>query len=281
MTEFDHLVIAVRDMDAAVSEFRTLGFHVVAGGHHEKSGTFNSIIPLPCGYLELLAVDDADLARSSSHRGAVLVDYLESVGGGFVGVAVHADDITAVGSALASLPTDPPAQIQMTRRRPDGRLIWWELVIPQEVAWRRPWPFFIRWPEDLRNRAASAQPNGVDSVARLTMFAEDVEGVRTMYDSSGLPTHPCAGGFTSSLVTDRCSTAIDVIGAAEAEASGLPRRFHEGIMAVELRVVDKVGFSKVTQLIRQSGLGHAVGDVFIEVELDSLAGHVLRLRRLD
>ena len=277
MSDVDHLVIAVRDMQGAVSEFRALGFDVMDGGRHEWSGTCNSIITLPCGYLELLAVEDADLARSSSRRGAVLVDYLRTVGGGYLGVAVAAD-IDTVVSDLSALPSHPPARVEMTRRRSDGRVISWELAIPNAVAWRRPWPFYIQWPGSPPNRRATEQPNGVDSVTRLTMRARDVEAARTLFEASGLPTWSSTAGFHSRLARGRCSTAVDMINAGPGGSPDLPPRFREGIVEAELGVVPDGGIAVLTERLRQAEFRCRSGDASVEVRLESLAGQTLRFR---
>jgi len=56
----DHIVHAVRDLDAAVELYRRLGFQVGARNRHPQSwGTQNNIVQLPGTYVELLAIADA------------------------------------------------------------------------------------------------------------------------------------------------------------------------------------------------------------------------------
>ncbi len=55
---FDHAVIAVQDLDAAMAAYRDLGFAVTPGGKHTGRGTHNAIIRFGLDYLELLAVYD-------------------------------------------------------------------------------------------------------------------------------------------------------------------------------------------------------------------------------
>ena len=55
----DHIVHAVRDLDAAVDLYRRLGFIVGARNRHSRSwGTQNHIVQFPGTYIELLAVTD-------------------------------------------------------------------------------------------------------------------------------------------------------------------------------------------------------------------------------
>ncbi len=54
----DHLVLAVRDLDAARETYAKLGFTVAPIAHH-PFGTSNSVVQMQGSYLELLAVTDA------------------------------------------------------------------------------------------------------------------------------------------------------------------------------------------------------------------------------
>ena len=51
----DHLIYAVRDLDAAAARFEALGLSSYAGGSHPLWGTSNRIVPLGDSYIELLA----------------------------------------------------------------------------------------------------------------------------------------------------------------------------------------------------------------------------------
>jgi len=56
----DHIVHAVRDLDAAVELYRRLGFQVGARNRHPQSwGTQNNVVQLPGTYVELLAIAEA------------------------------------------------------------------------------------------------------------------------------------------------------------------------------------------------------------------------------
>jgi catechol 2,3-dioxygenase-like lactoylglutathione lyase family enzyme len=55
---FDHIVVAVKDLDKAVATYRTgLGFAVVPGGDH-PAGSTNALVHFGIHYVELLAVKD-------------------------------------------------------------------------------------------------------------------------------------------------------------------------------------------------------------------------------
>src|SRR3954465_5030494 len=68
----DHVIYATADLDGAAARIETdLGLPAVGGGRHEGLGTHNRIVPLGEGYLELLAIADAEEAAASDLRRAV------------------------------------------------------------------------------------------------------------------------------------------------------------------------------------------------------------------
>jgi hypothetical protein len=59
--QIDHVVYAVRDLDAAAERFRrAYGLGSVAGGRHAGWGTGNRIVPLGDQYVELISVVDPE-----------------------------------------------------------------------------------------------------------------------------------------------------------------------------------------------------------------------------
>src|SRR5215208_3992794 len=79
----DHAIWATSDLDAAAARFeREHGLAATGGGRHEGMGTHNRIVPLGGGYLELLAIADADE--------------------GWMGWAVVVDDVDAVAERLGT-----------------------------------------------------------------------------------------------------------------------------------------------------------------------------------
>ena len=52
----DHIVIAVHDLDAAVADYRALGFQVAIGGRHPGRTSHNALVVFADGaYLEIIA----------------------------------------------------------------------------------------------------------------------------------------------------------------------------------------------------------------------------------
>ncbi|MBI3913485.1 MAG: VOC family protein [Chloroflexi bacterium] len=124
LTAFDHLIIIVNDLAAAMETYRTLGFAPRVGGEHPAFGSHNALVALNDGtYLELLAFKDKTLAAQSIWRDAV-----QKFAGreGFAGYALFSDDLTNDISALRGRHLDVGEPNAGARVRPDG----------QRVAWR-------------------------------------------------------------------------------------------------------------------------------------------------
>ena len=169
LSGFDLLVIAVADPDDAVVRVAAeLGVEPGGGGRHDRLGTFNRLVWLTDGYLELIGVFDRTLAVES-WLGKPTVRALDR-GGGLAALAVATDDIErdvqrlrAAGAIL----TDP---MLGERRRPDGSTVRWWYSLPRRLGPDEP-PFLIQhdmaaaeWTErDRATRAAGpARLLGVD-----------------------------------------------------------------------------------------------------------------------
>ncbi len=64
--EIDHVLFAVRDLDAAGRDMEMRhGLASIEGGTHPAWGTANRIVPLDDSYLELIAIVDPDKAAES------------------------------------------------------------------------------------------------------------------------------------------------------------------------------------------------------------------------
>lgn len=75
-TRFDHVMIAVRDLDTAIKQFQRLGFDARPGGRHTGRGTHNGLIRFGLDYVELLSVYDEAEARANNSRGQTILDAL-------------------------------------------------------------------------------------------------------------------------------------------------------------------------------------------------------------
>ena len=156
MFRFDHVVLAVRDLDASASRlWDEHGLRFRPGGAHPQWGTANMIAPMGESYLELLAVVDPAVGPNTV-LGRSLLDR-SAVGDRWWSVCLGDDDLDATATRLG-LNVQPGS-----RRRPDGVVIrWLGAGIDQRGSdlWL---PFFIAWdvPPELHPGAAQAD-HGID-----------------------------------------------------------------------------------------------------------------------
>ena len=119
---FDHVVIAVRDVQAAADQYRVLGFEVRPGGRHLGRGTENALIRFGLDYIELIAVYDETEAEDTG-RGT-LVEFVRQHEGGLVSYALATTDIEADAARFVSEGLEARGPYPVERERPQ----------------RRPWP---------------------------------------------------------------------------------------------------------------------------------------------
>ncbi len=94
LSRLDHVVIAVRNLDAAAKTYRGFGFNLTPRGLHEGKGTGNHCIMFGKTYIELLGVVDSSGAEGS------LAQRVKARGEGGIAIAYGADD---AGKACAAL----------------------------------------------------------------------------------------------------------------------------------------------------------------------------------
>ena len=231
ITRFDHLVIAVRDLDVASERFRTLGFEVRPGGEHPGQGTHNAIIRFELDYIELLAIRDEAEARAGGLSGVALVEYLRGRAWGMAGYALATDDIEGEAARLKASGISAIGPFAMSRQRPDGSTLAWRLLIPDGTPWRRSWPFLIQWEtpdsERLSVEQPGAHPNGVTGVLGALVTVRDLASATDLYERAlGLPRFPVAGleGFGAVFSAGRMFIAVgaqDDVAPAQQEGDGV------------------------------------------------------------
>jgi len=171
----DHLVIAVRDLDAATKDYRDLGFTVVPGGRHTGIGTYNSLIAFRDGaYLELIAFYEP---RDDHRWWAPL-----QKGGGLVDYCLQTDDLPGDTRVLRAAGLDIGDPEKRDRKRPDGKEIRWVFSLSRG-AYRGVAPFIIadETGRDERVPRERSHANGVTGVGTLTVAVDDVARVRRWY----------------------------------------------------------------------------------------------------
>lgn len=240
VSRFDHAVIAVADLDAAIDAYRGLGFDVIFGGRHTGRGTHNAIIRFGLDYLELIGIHDQALGKKHGGNVNDLIAYIERTGGGPLGFALATSDLDSIAARWSSDFAPAPDPVAMERVRPDGFRLQWRLLIPGGSAWRRPWPFLIQWDTPDRERLARDGPghhiNGATGVAGVAIVASSVRGILPLYTKDLGLTVGADGAAEARLRLG--SFQIDLLAPASGLAAEALDRDGEGLYEVELLVSD-------------------------------------------
>ena len=149
----DHVVYAVRDLDAAATRFdETYGLGSVPGGVHPRWGTANRIISLgDARYLELISIVDPEVAATTV-LGQAIADRIAD-GDRWFALCLGDDaiDVTVERLGLALEPG--------SRTLPDGRVVAWRGAGIDDPKRTPDLPFFIEWtsPPDAHPGARGAR----------------------------------------------------------------------------------------------------------------------------
>jgi catechol 2,3-dioxygenase-like lactoylglutathione lyase family enzyme len=208
----DHVVIAVRDLDAAAATFESiLGWPAAVRSEHPR-GTHNVLFLFPRGpYLELLAPWDAPVQGTSA--GAVR-RFLDERGEGLFGLALAPDDITAEVARLRALGFDTPDAVANSGRNLDGRVREWRGTVIPETA--RDHSFMVEhfgwdWRAELHAPPLPARTgSAVTGIHHATFDLDDADAASRAWNARfGLPR-------TEAILTERMGARVNVHQAGEA-----------------------------------------------------------------
>jgi len=177
----DHIVHAVRDLDACGALYERLGFIVGARNRHDW-GTHNRVVQLPGGvFIELLTVAEPDKLGSdglSQQFGTPNRDFLNRHEG-LAGLLLESRDAAAdaAGFREAGIGASEALRFGREGRRPDGTPIRlaFSLAFARDPAGAE--AVFAacqhHFPENFWNPAFQAHRNGATGVAGIVMVAEN------------------------------------------------------------------------------------------------------------
>ena len=179
----DHLVYAVPDLAAGMSEFsQRLGQDPQFGGRHEGLGTHNAIFPLKGeAYVELIA-RDPDAAQPSQPRpfGLDTLDRARLVTWAVRSRAIEIDIEHAHQAGLEFSPI-----IAMSRRPSSGEQLEWKLSLPTRTSADGLIPFVIDW-GDTPHPAASPTSNGnAPELGDFSASHPEPDSIRSALESLG------------------------------------------------------------------------------------------------
>jgi catechol 2,3-dioxygenase-like lactoylglutathione lyase family enzyme len=178
LTRLDHVVIAVKNLDAAAATYRKLGFTLTPRGLHEGKGTGNHCIMFPNTYVELLGIVDETGAKGR------LAERVNARGEGGMAIAYGADDADETYAALraAGIEAEPPNDLS----RPldlDGKrdMVRFRNIMLPKLALPETMQFVCTHvtPELTRARREwQLHPSGATGVAEVVIAADDPAAAR-------------------------------------------------------------------------------------------------------
>ena len=178
----DHLVIGVRDLDAAGELYEKLGFRVGARNRHPW-GTENRIVQFPGAFLELITIADEGAIPPHGPRrfsfGAFVRDALAAQGEGLSMLVLESADANADAAAFkaAGIGDFEPFFFERQARRPDGSEV--RVAFRLAFAEDRKAPecgFFVCQqlePQNFWNPAFQQHDNGATGLASAIILAEE------------------------------------------------------------------------------------------------------------
>ncbi len=177
----DHLVLAVRDLDAARATFQRLGFTLTPVARH-PFGTTNSLAQFGGSFLEILAVADAAAipAGDGTHFsfGAFNRDYLED-GEGLSMLVLKSTDAAADRAAFDAhdLRVYEPFDFERIATGPDGteRKVAFSLTFTSDSRLKRAGFFTCQhhYPENFWRPEYQRHANGALGIASAVMVTRD------------------------------------------------------------------------------------------------------------
>jgi hypothetical protein len=176
----DHIVHAVRDLDAGAELYRRLGFTVGARNRHTW-GTHNHVVQFPGCFVELLTV--AEPEKLGTDRLPVLFGdfnrrFLQEHEGLSMLILESRDAAAdAADFQVASIGISDALRFERAAKRPDGSTVQvgFSLAFARDV--RAPQVGFFtcqhHFPENFWNPAFQQHPNGATGIAAVVMVAEN------------------------------------------------------------------------------------------------------------
>lgn len=179
---FDHMVIAVADLEAAMSAYASLGFTVRYGGQHPGRRTHNALISFVEGnYLELIA-ERPGLPPTSDAREAWVREAIQE-GQALLTFALRSPNLAATVARCEERGLPFTTLQDGARKRPDGARIAWRAATPSLPDL----PFLIEdvSARDLRISEVGedvTHANGAKGVRQVDLLARDAATVAANYE---------------------------------------------------------------------------------------------------
>jgi hypothetical protein len=178
LTNVDHVILAVRDLDGAIAQLRDrFALYVIEGGTHPWLGTAYAVVPMDLGFLQITSVQDTALARTNPFASRI-AQFLEDREGLF-GFALASSEIDRDVEGLRRRGTsigDPQREESVRSGRSRG---WRAAFLPESDGVTL--PFLIqhdqrsgeRWKSWIAGEGG-VQPFGVMGVEEVTLAVDNL-----------------------------------------------------------------------------------------------------------
>ncbi|MSU90922.1 VOC family protein [Rhodobacteraceae bacterium 2CG4] len=176
----DHILLGAPDLDAATTAFSALsGVTPSGGGSHPGFGTRNKLVSLgEALFFEVIAPDPEQLAKGRRADG--LSDLAAPK---MMAFCLRSSDLLALSERATAAGLSPQTPVPMSRTRPDGVTLNWEILYLDTEGWGDAVPFVIDWKGS--PHPAETSPEG----CALTDFAvlhPDAAKLRAVYEAMGI-----------------------------------------------------------------------------------------------
>lgn len=168
---FDHVMICVRDLDAARQAWDRLGFVTAPLGNHTTKATANHCIMFADTYLELIGINEPEKPDLSG-----VTQRLAAAGEGLHRLALATPDADAAKALLEAAGLHPIGPVDLARPQddPPGMVRFRNLDIPaDETAGIQMFLCGHKTPELMRTPLLMAHPSGAVGFAGLTVMVTD------------------------------------------------------------------------------------------------------------
>jgi len=208
----DHLVLAVRDLDAAAAHYRAMGFTVGARNRHDW-GTQNHIVQFPGAFLELIAlgegVEIAAEAPGTFSFAARIRDALARNGDNFAMLVVESADALADKAEFdaAGFGGFETFFFERMGTRPDGSTarVAFTLAFAADAALPEVGFFACQQhePQNFWNPAFQDHANGAKKLGGIVMLAQDARVPLALLQTLSDAPPVCVGERNIAIVTPR------------------------------------------------------------------------------
>jgi hypothetical protein len=175
--EIDHVTLAGADLNAMRGRFAELGLATEYGGPHSNGVTHMALLGLDDGsYLELISTIEAGTPSplwNAQIQGSA----------GPAAWAIRADDLAWEQTRLSQAGLATRGPVAMTRTRPDGTALSWELLFPGDGPPGATLPFAIR---DRTARELRVAPSPSVAGSGIRGVAAVVLGVASLKQTAAL-----------------------------------------------------------------------------------------------